>query len=81
MKLITAHLIIGTYGDSKLANVIFAKELNERFNSQGVLTFSLHPGTIGTNLSRSMVPTAMLDFVFARSDFVLPRYVPLFGMH
>jgi NAD(P)-dependent dehydrogenase (short-subunit alcohol dehydrogenase family) len=52
----------GTYGDSKLSNVIFAKELNERYSSKGVTAFSLHPGIIDTNLGRSMTLSAMLVF-------------------
>lgn len=41
------------YGDSKLANVLFAKGLAKRLPSH-VLAFSLHPGVIATNLTRSM---------------------------
>jgi NAD(P)-dependent dehydrogenase (short-subunit alcohol dehydrogenase family) len=41
------------YGDSKLANVLFTRELSKRLPAN-VLTFSLHPGVIATNLSRSM---------------------------
>jgi NAD(P)-dependent dehydrogenase (short-subunit alcohol dehydrogenase family) len=41
------------YGDSKLANVLFAKALAKRLPA-GVEVFSLHPGVIPTPLSRSM---------------------------
>ena len=41
------------YGDSKLANVLFAKGLAARL-PRHVLAFSLHPGVIPTNLSRHM---------------------------
>jgi WW domain-containing oxidoreductase len=41
------------YGDSKLANVLFTRALLKRVPSN-VLVFSLHPGVIATNLSRSM---------------------------
>ena len=41
------------YGDSKLANVLFTRGLAKRLPAN-VLTFSLHPGVIATNLSRSM---------------------------
>lgn len=43
----------GAYGDSKLANVLFAKALAKRLPT-GVEVFSLHPGVIPTPLSRSM---------------------------
>ena len=41
------------YGDSKLANVLFTRHL-ARVAPRGVATFSLHPGVIPTNLTRSM---------------------------
>lgn len=41
------------YGDSKLANVLFAQALARRL-PPNVLAFSLHPGVIPTPLSRSM---------------------------
>ncbi|KAJ3291085.1 hypothetical protein HDU79_002712 [Rhizoclosmatium sp. JEL0117] len=34
------------YGHSKLANVLFAKELNNRYRLQHVVSVSLHPGVI-----------------------------------
>lgn len=41
------------YGDSKLANVLFTSALAPRL-SAGAMAFSLHPGVIATNLSRSL---------------------------
>merc|ERR1712070_951136 len=46
----------GVYGDSKLANIVFAKELNERYKDKGVHAYSLHPGIISTNLDRNFNP-------------------------
>lgn len=43
------------YGDSKLANVLFIRGLAKRL-PPNVKAFSLHPGVIGTNLTRSMLP-------------------------
>ena len=43
----------GAYGDSKLANALFAVSLAKRL-APGQLAFSVHPGVIATNLSRSM---------------------------
>jgi NAD(P)-dependent dehydrogenase (short-subunit alcohol dehydrogenase family) len=40
------------YGDAKLANILFSKALARRAPS--VLSLSLHPGVIPTNLTRSM---------------------------
>jgi NAD(P)-dependent dehydrogenase (short-subunit alcohol dehydrogenase family) len=40
------------YGDSKLANILFAKALARRLAGTGVTAFSLHPGVIPTGLSK-----------------------------
>lgn len=45
------------YGRSKLANVLFAAELAERFGP-GVHVNALHPGGIATNLQRHLVDPA-----------------------
>ncbi len=43
------------YGQSKLANGLFAKELSRRLSSRGIAVNSLHPGaTRGTGLNRSV---------------------------
>jgi len=46
----------GTYGKSKLANIIFAKGLQDRLKVSGrtdISSISLHPGVIKTNLWRN----------------------------
>ncbi len=46
----------GTYGKSKLANILFAKGLQDRLNKSeqnGITSVSLHPGVIKTNLWRN----------------------------
>lgn len=53
----------GTYGDSKLSNIITAKEFNEQYKSKGVTAYALHPGIIETNLARSAKISDMLDFM------------------
>ena len=47
-----AYVPFDAYGDAKLANVLFAKALARR--APGLLSFSLHPGVIPTNLTRSL---------------------------
>ena len=37
------------YGDGKLANILFAKGLAKRLMGKPILSFSLHPGVVGTN--------------------------------
>lgn len=53
-----SYIAMGAYGQSKSANVLFSLGLNERlYNKYGILSFSLHPGSIITELSRD-VPAA-----------------------
>jgi len=42
--------IARSYQQSKLANVLFARALASRFQSQQITAYSLHPGVIKTNL-------------------------------
>jgi NAD(P)-dependent dehydrogenase (short-subunit alcohol dehydrogenase family) len=48
------------YGDSKLANVLFVRGLAKRL-PKNVKAFSLHPGVIPTNLTRSMMPPFLVS--------------------
>lgn len=43
---------MGTYGQSKLANLIFAIELDRRARSLGITSVAAHPGASITNLQR-----------------------------
>ncbi|KAH8553625.1 short-chain dehydrogenase [Umbelopsis sp. PMI_123] len=45
------------YGQSKTANMLFSKELAKRYKDKGLVSFSLHPGVIATNLSRDVLET------------------------
>ncbi|KAG8929605.1 hypothetical protein FRC01_004065 [Tulasnella sp. 417] len=40
------------YSQSKLGNVVFSNELAKRYASQGIISHSLHPGVIKTDLQR-----------------------------
>jgi len=40
------------YSQSKLANLLFAREFNKRYSSEGIKAFSVHPGVIPTELTR-----------------------------
>lgn len=42
------------YGQSKTANILFTKALEDRFGGKGIHAFAVHPGVIDTNLSRHM---------------------------
>ena len=48
------------YGQSKLANLLFAKELAKRFTATKKTANAIHPGVINTNLGRSMPTVARI---------------------
>lgn len=52
----------GAYGQSKFANLLFAKELARRFKGTKKTANAVHPGVIRTNLGRHMNPVANLVF-------------------
>ncbi len=56
------------YGQSKLANLLFAKELARKLEGTQKTANAVHPGVIHTNLARSMHPVA---------DFALGLAAPL----
>lgn len=51
------------YAQSKLANVLHAKELARRLEGTGVLAVSVHPGWVRTRLIRNTMPTFIQNFV------------------
>jgi retinol dehydrogenase 12 len=42
------------YGQSKLANILFTRELSKRLEGSGVTVNSLHPGAVKTELTRDI---------------------------
>jgi NAD(P)-dependent dehydrogenase (short-subunit alcohol dehydrogenase family) len=58
------------YGNSKLSNVLFARELDEPFKSFGIRAFSVHPGVILTNLAnRAQLHPIVRTLLLAFSPF------------
>jgi WW domain-containing oxidoreductase len=53
------------YGQSKMANLLFAKELARRFAGTKRVANAVHPGVIQTNLGRHMNPVANFFFGLA----------------
>jgi NAD(P)-dependent dehydrogenase (short-subunit alcohol dehydrogenase family) len=54
-----------SYGQSKLANALFARSLAKRFEGTGKTANALHPGVIATNLGRHMNVVARIAFPIA----------------
>ena len=84
------------YGQSKLANLLFAKELQRRFTGTKKTAYAVHPGVVATNLARNLGPvlsrvfTAMgqlflksVDEGAATAVFaaVSPKALPLAGSY
>jgi NAD(P)-dependent dehydrogenase (short-subunit alcohol dehydrogenase family) len=63
-----------SYGNSKLSNILFAKELNTRlqkdFGSDKFIVMSLHPGVIQTELTRDMSSFQRELFLFFGAFFM-----------
>lgn len=55
------------YGQSKLANILFTRELAKRLDGTGVTTNSLHPGSVKTDLQRHIT---ILNLVFTPFSFL-----------
>jgi NAD(P)-dependent dehydrogenase (short-subunit alcohol dehydrogenase family) len=53
-----------SYGDSKLMNLMFAREFNRRYGPSGIVANALHPGVIATELARDQSGPFMLLGVF-----------------
>lgn len=49
LKLDKGYSRMGSYGKSKLMNVLFTKELHRRFHPEGLSAASFHPGVVRTN--------------------------------
>ncbi|XP_076012291.1 retinol dehydrogenase 13 [Genypterus blacodes] len=60
-----------SYRQSKLANVLFCRELASRLEGTGVTVYSLHPGVIYTELGRHLYPTLPLWKRIAAYPFLL----------
>lgn len=42
---------MNAYGQSKLANVLYTRELAKRYADKGITAYSLHPGGVATNIA------------------------------
>lgn len=61
------------YGQSKTANMLFTTALAKRLHHRGILSFSLHPGVIKTNLSTNLDMASFEElFTIDKQDGHLP---------
>jgi NAD(P)-dependent dehydrogenase (short-subunit alcohol dehydrogenase family) len=50
------------YGDAKLANILFTRELHRRYSGRGIVTAAFHPGIVATSFSTGS--TSIMRFVY-----------------
>lgn len=48
---VQAYSASAAYGNAKLANILFTKELHRRFHAQGVSSGAFHPGVVATSFA------------------------------
>jgi len=69
---------MNSYGQSKLANVLFSEELSRKLKGTGITTYSLHPGAVSTELLRYM--PFFLQWVFRPPiGYLFPLKTPVQG--
>lgn len=59
------------YGDAKLANILFARELDRRFGDSGIASVSFHPGVVRTGFATES--TSPMRFFYNAFGFFLLR--------
>jgi hypothetical protein len=65
---------IVAYGNSKVSNILFAKELADQLVDSKICCVSVHPGVIRTNLVRNIAKGVVFDFVF--NSFIVDKDIP-----
>lgn len=50
------------YGNAKLANILFTKELHSRYHDSGISTAALHPGNVATSFAKNS--TSILRYLY-----------------
>jgi WW domain-containing oxidoreductase len=65
------------YGQSKFANLLFAKELARRLAGTGKTANAIHPGVINTNLGRHLgIPAAIEGVGYAIANALFLKTIP-----
>ncbi|CCE01776.1 SDR family NAD(P)-dependent oxidoreductase [Bradyrhizobium sp. STM 3809] len=53
---------LGAYGRSKLANILFTRELDRRHHADGLAAVAFHPGVVRTNFASETTPMMRLVY-------------------
>jgi NAD(P)-dependent dehydrogenase (short-subunit alcohol dehydrogenase family) len=67
------YSIMGAYGQSKLANILFTRELAKRLTGTGLTANCFHPGVVASNFGRSNGGITVLIFGLIRPFQISPE--------
>jgi NAD(P)-dependent dehydrogenase (short-subunit alcohol dehydrogenase family) len=59
------------YGDAKLANILFTRELHRRYSGRGIVTAAFHPGVVATSFSTDSTSIMRLVYQTALKRLLL----------
>ncbi|TFD81172.1 SDR family NAD(P)-dependent oxidoreductase [Cryobacterium fucosi] len=60
------------YGNAKLANILFTRELHDRYHDQGISTASFHPGVVATGFAAGSTSVMRLIYRTPLKRFLIP---------
>ena len=64
-----------SYAQSKIANVLFSRELARKLANDKINVYSLHPGIISTELARHFSPTLKRILVYFEKFLFIPPVI------
>jgi NAD(P)-dependent dehydrogenase (short-subunit alcohol dehydrogenase family) len=70
---------IDAYAQSKLANILFTKELAKRLEGTGVTTYAVHPGSVKTELGRHTMMSIKVVELLLKPIMLLTSKTPYQG--
>ena len=75
LDMAAAYTSFGAYGASKLANILFTRELHRRFHGRGLSSAAFHPGVVATSFGVKDGPsiTRLYGTALARAVFSSPQ--------
>ncbi|MVM35610.1 SDR family NAD(P)-dependent oxidoreductase [Spirosoma sp. HMF4905] len=65
--------IMAAYGDGKLANILFTKELAKRYTDSGITAYAVHPGVVNTGFGSNFAGALGFMMTLARPFMRTPE--------
>jgi NAD(P)-dependent dehydrogenase (short-subunit alcohol dehydrogenase family) len=63
LQLKSKYSVTRAYGNSKLCNILFTRELAKRLKGSGVTATCLHPGFVGTRFGQNNAKSGLMKFI------------------